>query len=503
MMKEFCMQTATKEFLKSTDELIAKRREEIRASKDEIVISGETYYVSESGDDRNDGKTEATAWRTLKKVSEADLNAGDGVRFRRGDIFRGLVIAKEGVTYAAYGEGEKPRLYGWDKDLADPWLWENVGGNIWCMREKILDPGTLVFNHGEQHSRKLIPSYIGGKFVCRDDESRLFDMTEEMTEDLDIYWHFTELMTTEPSRGENFPIPDMTLKSFGTLYLRCDKGNPGEIFSSIEATVRRPMFAVGKRNNIKIDNLCLRYIGIHAVAAGTCDGLTVTNCEIGWIGGTIQHYLGTDPNYPEGGRGTVTRYGNGIEIYGGCRDYTVENCYIYQCYDAGITHQVTTFGNTYNMENVVYRANLVEKCVYGIEYFLDMNNGDEDSLMNGILMEDNIIFDSGYGWGQQRHNKNTPALIKGWSYVNRAKNYTIKNNTFYRSAYRMLHLVARDEESLPEMIGNTYIQDLGGMIGQYGANAKAEPEIEIFDALAEEKIEKVFKETCAKVYVID
>ena len=95
------MQTATKEFLKSTDELIAKRREEIRASKDEIVISGETYYVSESGDDRNDGKTEATAWRTLKKVSEADLNAGDGVRFRRGDIFRGLVIAKEGVTYAA------------------------------------------------------------------------------------------------------------------------------------------------------------------------------------------------------------------------------------------------------------------------------------------------------------------------------------------------------------------------------------------------------------------
>ena len=132
-----------------------------------------------------------------------------------------------------------------------------------------------------------------------------------------------------------------------------------------------------------------------------------------------------------------------------------------------------------------------------------MNNGDEDSLMNGILMEDNIIFDSGYGWGQQRHNKNTPALIKGWSYVNRAKNYTIRNNTFYRSAYRMLHLVARDEESLPEMIGNTYIQDLGGMIGQYGANAKAEPEIEIFDALAEEKIEKVFGETCAKVYVIE
>ena len=33
-------------------------------------------------------------------------------------------------------------------------------------------------------------------------------------------------------------------------------------------------------------------------------------------------------------------------------------------------------------------------------------------------MSGNIIRLSGYGWGQQRHNVDTPGLLKGWSYKN-------------------------------------------------------------------------------------
>mgnify|MGYP002511652049 CR=1 FL=1 len=33
------------------------------------------------------------------------------------------------------------------------------------------------------------------------------------------------------------------------------------------------------------------------------------------------------------------------------------------------------------MTNVRYENNLIEKCVYGIEYFLDMTNGEEDSYI--------------------------------------------------------------------------------------------------------------------------
>lgn len=500
------MITATKDFLNGIDALAEKRKNEILSYPDALKITGKTYYVANGGSDANDGLSMDTPWATLNKVSQADLLAGDGVLFKRGDIFRGKVITKSGVSYGAYGEGEKPRLYGWDYDLASEELWEltDADHNIWKMKNKMLDPGTLVFNHGEACSLKHIPSYIGGKFVCRNDESKNFVFANEATGDLDIYWEFDEILTTTPSKGQDFPVPETGERSYGTLYMRCDRGNPGAVFSSIEAPVRRPMFAVGSCENVTIDNICIKYVGLHGIAAGgKCSkGLTVTNCEIGWIGGTIQHYLGTDPNYPEGGRGTVTRFGNGIEVYGGCEDYRVENCYVYQCYDAGITHQITTNGNKFTMNNVVYKDNLVEYCVYGIEYFLEMNKGDTESYMDNIEMCGNIIRHSGYGWGQQRHNKHTPAAIKGWSYTNRAFNYSVHNNVFDRAAYRMVHLVAEKDEYCPSMYENTYIQHSGGMIGQWGGNENGEPPIEIFDGKADEKIEKVFREKNAKVYII-
>lgn len=495
--------------IQELDALAARRREEIRSTADMLSIAGTTYYVSNEGSDENDGTSPDTAWKTLSHLSTVELLPGDGVLFRRGDLFRGSIKAAAGVSYGAYGIGEKPRLYGWDFNLADAALWElsDAEHHIWRMTEKILDPGTLVFNDGEEHSYKLIPSYIRGRFVCRDDESRPFVMADEMERDLDIYWDFDEILTEKPSKGEDFPIPDMTLQSFGTLYLRCDRGNPGTVFSSIEALTRRAMFhSIGTdQPNVRIDNLCMKYIGLHAVASGgvSVKGLHVTNCEFGWIGGTIQHYFGTDPNYPEGVRGSVTRFGNAIEIYGGCEDYEVSNCYIYQVYDAGITHQVTTSGQHREMKKIRYLNNLVEKCVYGIEYFLDMTRGDTESFMDDVDMSGNILRESGYGWGQQRHNKHTPALIKGWSYVNRAQNYSVRNNIFDRSAFRMLHLVAKEDASCPVVEGNTYIQYKGGMLGQYGGNCKEEPPILLFDESIEHSVREVFGDKNAEIFVLE
>lgn len=491
-----------KEYVSEIEAMADARRAQIRGAADALEIRGTKYYVSAAGSDENDGLSPAAPWKSLARVSGAALQSGDGVLFRRGDIFRGMIKTRPGVSYGAYGQGEKPRLYGWEKDLADPDLWQpaDAKNHIWRMKEKILDPGTLVMNGGERHCRKLIPSYIGGKFVCREEETKEFCMAREMTRDLDLFWHFDAILTRSPSRGMDFPVPEMGESSYGDLYLRCDQGNPGAVFSSVEALPRRPMFQVGSDENVCIDNLCLKYIGLHAVAAGGhVKGLHVTNCEIGWIGGTIQHYLGTDPNYPQGGRGTVTRFGNGVEIYGGCEDYLVSGCYIYQCYDAGITHQITTGGRKYTMTGVRYEGNLVEKCVYAIEYFLDMNAGDRESYMDGIEMRGNILRLSGYGWGQQRHNTDTPALIKGWSYVNKARNFSVCGNIFDRCAYRLLHLVAEEAESCPRMAGNTYIQQLGGLLGQYGGREQGEPALLPFDEAAEETIRSVLGDETARV----
>ena len=503
------MNIATNEYINNIDALAEKRRQEILGRPDTINVEGTKYYVSADGNDSNDGLTEATAWKTIACVNSANssLKPGDGVFFRRGDIFRGMLFCAEGVTYAAYGQGEKPRIYAADRALDDPELWIEVDSvnHIYRWAEPILDVGTIVFNDGERHSYKHIPTYKDGRYVCRDNEEKPFDISQELTGDLDLFWYYDAVMTHRPSRGADFPVPDLCYNKFGTLYLRSDKGNPALVYNSIEAVVRRHGIKVGKCNNVRIDNLAVKYVAEHGISAGgdCVRGLQVTGCEFGWIGGSIQNYLGLDPNYPEGGRGTVTRYGNAIEIYGGCDNYKVEDCYIYQCYDAGITHQITTNGKKYELTNITYKNNLVEYCVYSIEYFLDQTDGDNDSYMDGVEICGNILRHSGYGWGQQRHNKHTPAHIKGWSYVNTAKNYTVHHNVFDRAAYRMLHLVALKEESCPEMHDNVYIQHKGGMIGQYGGNELGEPDILCMDENADVTIHYVFSDENAEIYVIE
>ena len=67
----------------------------------------------------------------------------------------------------------------------------------------------------------------------------------------------------------------------------------------------------------------------------------------------------------------------------------------------------------------------------------------------------------------------------------------------------MLHLVAREQESCPDMWENTYIQHMGGRLGQYGGNAVAEPENLPFDEQVAERIAQVFGDRDAKVYGIE
>ena len=500
-------QRATADQIREWDRRAEDMKRRIREARDETHITGKTYYVSAEGDDGCDGLTPRTAWRSTEKVSRAALAPGDGVLFRRGDVFRGQITCREGVTYGAWGEGAKPAIYGWEKDLADENMWSLFDGekHIYRLNERIPDCGTLVFDGGKRHSRKLIPSYIGGRFVRRDEPNVDFDLREDMTEDLDLFCDCRSVMTGAPSHGETWPVPDMRGGNVGDLYLRCDGGNPGSVFRSIEALPGRHLMAVGSANGVHIDNLCLMYCGAHAVSAGgACvKDLRVTNCEIGWVGGTVQHYFGTDPNYPQGTRGSVTRYGNGIEIYGGCDSFYCGNNYIYQVYDAGITHQYTVpRGGACNMKNVRYTGNLIEYCVYSIEYFLSNTQG-TDSVMDGVEIDHNVLRFSGYGWGQQRHNIWTPAHIKGWTFENPARHYSIHHNVFDRAKYRLLHLCCLSPESYPAVDGNVYIQHLGRPLGQFGACRDGAPQVVAFMETADEDIQAMAQDHHARAYYTD
>lgn len=49
----------------------------IKYNTDELPCSGTKYHVSSNtGDDKNDGKTPETAWATLEKVNSVPLKSG-------------------------------------------------------------------------------------------------------------------------------------------------------------------------------------------------------------------------------------------------------------------------------------------------------------------------------------------------------------------------------------------------------------------------------------------
>jgi len=61
-------------------------------SPSEYDSSKPTFYISNHGNDENDGKTPKTAWQTFKNINDPQKNCdGCNVLFERGGIFRGSI----------------------------------------------------------------------------------------------------------------------------------------------------------------------------------------------------------------------------------------------------------------------------------------------------------------------------------------------------------------------------------------------------------------------------
>lgn len=113
-------------------------------------VAGRAYYVDASaGKDSNDGRSPATAWRTISKVNGQSFAAGDQILFKRGEVWREQLrnssggVAGRPIIYGAYGSGQKPSIRGSDRhDKADDW--KNEGDNLWYVSGIVADPGVFV-----------------------------------------------------------------------------------------------------------------------------------------------------------------------------------------------------------------------------------------------------------------------------------------------------------------------------------------------------------------------
>ena len=441
------------------DQRAEKLKKEILSSKSSVPKTGTVYYVSASeGNDSFDGLSPEHPVQSLQKVSELPLKEGDAVLFRRGDVFRGYVKTHAGCTYSAYGKGQKPRLYGSPCDAAKEGTWrETDTKNVWAFSLPFPnDIGTLVFDEGKGGcAQKVMKVRHEDGTTTHIETGEPFSSYRDLHTDLE-FWH--------------------DYQETGTVYLCSTKGNPAERFKSIELLVKTHILYA--QDGISVDNLCLKYCGGHGIGAGTVSSLCVSYCELGWIGGSIQ-------GESLFGRNCPTRYGNAIEIYGGCEHFKVDHCYIYEVYDAGITHQFSSGGtNDIRMEDVSYTNNLVEDCVYAIEYFVGKPADEKTTrYMKNIRIQDNILRRAGYGWGSQRPDKGTPAVLKSWGHYNCASDFLVENNIISQSKFFLLNVAADSADWLPQFRGNLYVQEKDEKGGELGEGNKRYPYNEEFPTL--------------------
>ena len=442
----------------------------ILSSVADIPTDAEVYYISPTGDDSADGRSPAGAWRTPDAAEAHGVGEKSGrayVLFERGGIWRGGFRAHGGVTYSAYGAGEKPRFYGSALDGAVDGAWEPVSERVWRFSEPMrYDCGSIVLD-GKIHAKKLTINYEGAEAVDNV-TGRVFCGYESLCEDMS-FWH-------DLGGREIISEREMLSGELGAGYIYfCSETDPSERFSEIEFLTRKNIIEVCG-DNVCIDNLTIMYGGAHGIGAASSGGkpvrgLSVTNCVIEHIGGSVQYYA----------EGRPVRFGNGVEIWGGCEGYLVERCYINDIYDAGVTHQYKSGGEPVLMKNVTYRDNIIKNCTYAIEYFLGKADGGAERYMENILICGNMLKCAGGGFGRERPDKDTPALIKSWDSFNRAEGegIIIRDNTLWDSTERLIHICADRREWLPVLRGNTFLQSVGGLLGKFGANPCAD---EVFDA---------------------
>ena len=393
---------------------------------------GTVRYVAADGDDANDGLSPQSPLRTAGKVSELPLKPGDVVLFRRGDLFRGHLTAQAGVTYSAYGEGPKPTLTVSERDYADPALWLPTGcANVWVCALPISNAGILTFDH-DPLSQIPDPHVVHGKMRIRGKAG--FENYTQLAGDLE-FWS------------------DLDAKK---LYLYSET-NPGARFGRIEIGTRINVITP-RGDGVTIDNLHVTGTGAHGVGSGTVKALTVRSCFFDWLGGSILNGFAG---------GNTTRYGNAVEIYGGCDGYFVHNNHMFEIYDTGITHQVhDDREHDYYQNDIEYRDNLIEYCFWSIEAYNMRNRHGEQT---NIWVHDNFCRFGGYGWGCAGRETSAPMISFGHA-PEVSRNYVTEHNTLENCLGWMVLHSGKMEENPLIFRANTYVQRRGAQFANFSGD---------------------------------
>lgn len=432
------------------------RRQEILSSETEIVKSdvfipgetytGQAYYVSSSaGSDGNSGTSPDSPWQSVWQVINADLHPGDAVFFRRGDMWRQqLYQTVPGVTYSAYGEGEKPLFNNSPEDGADPGKWElyhqgDDGRKIWKFYQDMDTVGGIYLNGTELEAGRVYGYWVGDHYV---DLAYSYDPAPDPDNASGWTLHVGGEQRPETSledlefccmpdlTGRDYPIDMLGDKSPGPLYLRCDAGNPGEVFDSIEFCGSYWPIAVS--SDCVFDNLAIRYWSEFAFWGhpDTDKNVVIQNCEVAY---GRQNTVGF--HQPEPDCGVIND-----AIYGVAQNAVIRHNYIHDNDGSGITFETSPDSRPQSADDgpvaglsFTCTGNLIERCGACIQ----LNDGNDWFDFDRITISDNIAADAGCNHGTDSMGVNSfcpfaDLVLGSWGRL-AAKTLEVSGNVFLRS----------------------------------------------------------------------
>lgn len=337
------------------------------------------YYVSSSaGNDANNGKTEATPWKTISKVNGKHFSPGDSIFFKKGDIWReALTVASSGsranyLFYGSYGTGKNPVFLG--SELVKGWI--EVSTNVWKSENSFLNPGEF---HSDIHFKEKDNTVTWGNY-----QSDMLSLKKEH----DWLWNNDYIYiwsATDPS--SNYQAVEVPQR-----------------YSCIDTQYNEYLHFEG------IDVFYAGYVGFDDFSRHSDNqnkiGLKIENCEIGYIGGVS---------------GSPSGFGIGV-VYS---DLIIKGCKIHHCGRRGIS--LDNYGYGFTARNALIEENTFYDGYHTTS--LDCNTGASGYTANwdGIVFRRNLVYEEETSQMQYSSNQ---------VFVQRYGNTVLKNVYIYSNIFR-------------------------------------------------------------------
>ncbi|MCX6180860.1 MAG: T9SS type A sorting domain-containing protein [Bacteroidetes bacterium] len=356
-----------------------------------LLASATSYYIDTLGNDLNSGKSPALAWKTLDKLNSIWFTAGDSIKFKCGQSWRGSIKGKGGsagnyIVFTSYGSGAKPLFLGSvNKNKTSDWV--NDSTNIWkCTTPFTSDIGNIIVTQSNNIS-------MGHKKWTKADLKNQGD-----------FWY--------DRSGANYVM------MFSTQ-------NPALTYTDIECALNNYMVTFSGQQYMVVENLEFKYGGSYCIKGHEANNLIFQNLKITYMGGgDMDHAQNYTPN-------RNIRWGNAIEFNGNSHDMIVRNNEIGEMYDCGVGCELFVANvSMYNISfynNIIYNSGLASLDFFGRDNTLT-------STYNNIHFENNTCYDAGAGWGyEERPDKHGAQLAFSFTNISNT-NIFFQNNLFYSSS---------------------------------------------------------------------